>query len=1222
MKQNSNLSSQVENTDTQNNSYPYKNIESYWQKLWFENNLYRAVDFDNRPKKYILTEFPYPSGSSLHIGHAFRYTVPDVYARFLRMNGYNVLFPMGWDAFGLPTEERARKEGKNPKIITKENIANFKQQILRMGYGFDWDREFSTTDESYYKWTQWIFGEFYKAGLAEQKETEVWWCPEMGTVLSNEEVLDGPNGTKISERGEHPVYRKKMRQWVLKMPEYAEKLLSGLEETHFPEHIKEMQRNWIGKSEGCRVRWEVETATKRTKQKAKVVILHGFRGNSQTIYIPWLKSQLEKFGCEVVALDLPNFIDPDEQECVDFVLSSVKFDSNTIILGHSLGSVLALKVLEKLDQPIFGLVTTGGFVSPDFLDRDINVRPFTHKWNWNFNFEKIKANITFAKCLQSTSDSVISTAQAQALAQAVNGELIAVEAQGHFSGIVEPSVWSVLEQVLHKKTLYSTNISQEENLTIETFTTRVDTIFAATFLVLAPEHSLVLQLTTEENLPKVQAYLQEVQNKSERERQIGAEKTGVFTGSYAINPITGDKVPIWVSDYVLGGYGTAAIMAVPGHDERDFEFAKKFGLEILENVKPVNEEKNGEIFTNYGVLFNSGEYSGLTSEEAKEKLVQKLENEGKGKREINYKFRDWVFSRQRYWGEPFPFEYIRLNDVFVDFAQLDEQLKQSGRVGVVDCVVVNSQGQILLQKRSATRTLFPNHFNLIGGHIEEGETILQAMQREIKEETGCDLGQILHYLGFTEINLSEDNKKLNFVFIVTVKGEPKIQEPEKASEMMWVKADQILNFVIPQSQYTVYFPSWKQKDFVKELIAENKDTYIVDVLSQAFDWINKYFSGLSLIDIDGELYEIRLLDTDKLPLVLPDVEDYLPSPEGRSPLAKIDWINIRDEQGIIIGKREPDTMPNWAGSSWYYLRYCDPKNDAEFASYDKLKYWLPVDHYFGGSEHTTLHLLYSRFWHKFLFDQGYVPTSEPYDYRTNGGLLLGPDGRKMSKSLGNVISPDEKLELVGADALRLYINFIGPYDGTVIWQDGGLKACKRLVDTIWNLREKVKNDEGSTINRKLLSAYHKMVKKITEQIPALRTNVAVAEIMTFVNLLKEQDQIPSNIWKGFLQVLAPFAPHITEELWYKVNGYDKKDYTKSIHLSGWPKFDPVLCVEDEVTIVVQVNGKVRAEFVALKDTSEQELLKKAKEIAAKWLEGKTIKFSKVIPNKMVTFAVS
>lgn len=849
-------------TPNEISNFDFKSIEKKWQKLWYDNNIYQAIDNDTaRPKKYVLTEFPFPSGASLHVGHCFRFTVPDVYSRYFRMKGYNVMFPMGYDSFGLPTEEKARKDGKNPKVTTTENIASIREGLKSMGYSFDWDREFATTDESYYKWTQWIFGEMYKAGLVEQREVELWWCPAMSTVLANEEVIEDPNGSgmKVSERGEHPVEKKKMNQWVIKITDYADKLIDGLDTIPWPEHIKEMQRNWIGKSEGATVKWKVE-------------------------------------GKDIV---------------------------------------------------------------------------------------------------------------------------------------------------------------------LETFTTRVDTLPAVSFLAIAPESDILSKLVTDEHRTEVEKYVDKVKNKSERDRQINKEKTGLFTGSYAKNPLTGEVVPIWTADYVLSGYGTGCVMGVAGHDERDFEFASDLGLEIKFNIKPKNGELDrSEVYIGDGVLFDSGEFDGMEWRDAKNKITTKLEQEDKGKSEVNYKFRDWVFSRQRYWGEPFPFEYIKLSDV-------------------------------------------------------SGE-----QKEEIIKQVGAESGVV------------------------------------------------------------------------------------------------------SYTEIGGEQYLIRLLPKDELPLVLPEVADYEPSNDGRSPLAKTDWINIKDDQGKLVGKRESDTMPNWAGSSWYFLRYTDPKNDKEFASQDKLKYWLPIDHYFGGNEHTTLHLLYSRFWHRFLYDQDQVPTEEPYYMRTNGGILLAEDGTKMSKSKGNVINPQEKIDIVGTDALRLYINFIGPYNAAVVWQEGGLKACSRLVESIWNLRAKVRLINTET-EKKVLSAYHKMVKKVGSDIEELKSNVAVAEIMTFTNLLKQQENISGEVWEGFIKVLAPFAPHLAEELWYELNGFEANDFGSSIHLSDWPTYDPEMCIDETVTIVVQINGKVRGEFEAQKDTSENELLEKAKnlETVQKWLEGKEIKFTKVIPNKMVTLAV-
>lgn len=893
----------------ENLKFDPKKIEKRWQNIWFENNIYKAEsEQSQKQKKYILVEFPYPSGSALHVGHAFRYTVPDVVARHSRMNGFNVLFPFGYDAFGLPTEERARKDGKNPVQTTKENIDAFRGQIKRLGYGFDWGREIATTDPNYYKWTQWIFGQMFEKNLVEQREVELWWCPALATVLANEEVLDDPKneGQKISERGEHPVVRKKMRQWVIKITEYAESLLEGLKYVDWPENIKEMQRNWIGKSEGSEIIWKI-------------------------------------------------------------------FDSE-------------------------------------------------------------------------------------------------------------------------KKELKNNQKTQE----LITFTTRIDTLLAVSFVAIAPEFENLDLLVSRNQKAKVKKYLEEVKNKSERERNIGKNKKGVWTGNYAKNPLNNELVPIYIADYVLSGYGSGAVMGVPAHDERDFAFAKKYNLSIIPTIYPEN------IATKYREQADANFFSNLSQSEADEHIrqTQQLEDEffdnlpftgdgfvGNinypiekkedieksqklfeniflknsvdackiltemaeknkfGHKKINYKLRDWVFSRQRYWGEPFPFEYLK-------------------------------------------------------------------------------------------------------------------------NENLAVKTE-----------------------------------------------------------IDGESYGVKLIEKDKLPLVLPHITDYEPSDDGRSPLAKTDWINILDENGKIIGKHESDTMPNWAGSSWYFLRFIDPKNDKNFADFEKMKYWLPVDHYFGGNEHTTLHLLYSRMWHQFLFNQNLVPTPEPYKMRTNGGMLLGEDGRKMSKSLGNVISPDEKIEIYGADALRLYINFIGPYDATVVWQEGGLKACKKFLDTVWSLKNRVTEEK---VEHNLWFDFYPMLLKINENIQDLKTNVCVAEMMGFVNKLKGCEKIEADLWYKFLQVLSPFAPHIAEELWQMSKNGEKENVDKnpqnfdvknSIHLSTWPKIEEKYLVKNTVKYAVQVNGKVRANFEIESEAREAEVLETAKKSVEKWIDGKNIAFSKIILNKLVTLVV-
>jgi leucyl-tRNA synthetase len=817
--------------------YNHNEIENKWKNRWYEANLYKAEDFSSKPKKYILAEFPYPSGKTLHAGHVMRFTLPDVYSRYLRMRGFNVMFPMGWDAFGLPAENYAVKTGINPAITTREIIRDYRKSIYMMGYGVDIDREINTTDPKYYKWTQWIFLKFYKAGLAEYKEMPIWWCEKLRTVLSDEEVLTDKNGDKISERGEHPVERKMLKQWVLKIPKYAEKLIQGLDEVNFPDAIKNAQINWIGKSEGIIIHYQVE-------------------------------------------------------------------NSNDIVT---------------------------------------------------------------------------------------------------------------------------------------VFTTRPDTNFGATFIVLAPEHPLALKITTKENLDNVKKYIGKTSKKSELERLAEVkDKTGVFTGSYAINNLNGEKLPIYLADYALINVGTGAVVGVPGHDKKDFLFAKKFGLPIKRVVVGKDSDKSEiksleQVQEDEGMMINSGLLDGLEIHKAINKICDFLVEKGFGERYTTYKIRDWVFSRQRYWGEPIP--------------------------------VIHKEDSSI--------------------------------------EPICD----------------PDNPK-----------------------------------------------------------------------------------------------EVK----ENLPLVLPEVSDFNPTPDGLSPLEKDkNWVLTKDKNGKPA-KRETNTMPNWAGSCWYYIRYCDPKNDNEFADFDKLKYWLPVDKYFGGAEHTTMHLLYSRFWHKFLFDLKLVPTPEPYSGRLNGGLLLGPDGKKMSKSRGNVVEPIEIVEKFGADALRMSICFLGPYEDTYPWNDNGMKATSKLLSTIYGLRTKVTKNFTSGV--KTLRAYNKLVKRLSSMYENLKMNTAVSEIMIFVNTIKNDEKISLDVWKGFIKVLAPIAPFIAEELWQEVNENSKWTVEKSVHIQDWPKYDVSLASENVITLPIQINGKVRSEVEVESDSKEEEIRVKvlSDTKVIKNLNGKKIRRFIYVPKKIIS----
>ena len=802
--------------------YNHRVIEKKWQKYWEENKTFKTSDDHSKEKFYALDMFPYPSGAGLHVGHPEGYTATDILSRYKRANGYNVLHPMGWDAFGLPAEQYALDTGHDPRDFTKTNIDTFRRQIKELGFSYDWDREVNTTDPKYYKWTQWIFKKLYEKGLAYVDEVPVNWCPALGTVLSNEEVIDGK-----SERGGHPVERRPMRQWVLKITDYAEKLLADLDILDWPESLKAMQRNWIGKSVGAEIDFKIEGT-----------------------------------------------------------------------------------------------------------DKEFTV-----------------------------------------------------------------------------------------------FTTRADTVFGVSYCVLAPEHKLVEEIVTEGQRVAVEEYLDIVKRKSDLERtDLNKDKTGVFTGAYAINPVNGEKVELWIADYVLASYGTGAVMAVPAHDERDYEFATKFNLPITAVV-----EDNGEVvvpFFGDGKHINSDFINGLNNEEAIAKVIEFLEENKVGRSKVTYKLRDWLFSRQRYWGEPIP---------------------------------------------------------------------------------------IIHW---------EDGTMTT----------------------------------VPDSE---------------------------------------------------------------LPLLLPETDNIKPSGTGESPLANIEeWLNVVDPETGKKGKRETNTMPQWAGSCWYYLRYIDPHNDEMFADPEKLKYWLPVDVYIGGAEHAVLHLLYARFWHKVLYDLGLVPSCEPFQKLFNQGMILaeGKDGRpeKMSKSKGNVVNPDDIIVSHGADTLRVYEMFMGPLDASIAWSENGLDGSRRFLDRVYRLfvdeeTGKVNDKVQDKDNSELEVSYNYTIKKVSEDIEILGFNTAISQLMVFVNDCYKAEYIPRKYALGFIQLLAPFAPHLAEEMW-EVYGN-----TESISYIPWPTFDESKLVSDTVEIVVQLMGKVKAKLDVKKDLTPAELeqIVLANEEVKELIEGKQVMKVIVVPGRLV-----
>ncbi|ALX48429.1 leucine--tRNA ligase [Lentibacillus amyloliquefaciens] len=803
-------------------SFNHQEIEAKWQEYWADNKTFKTNTFSNKEKVYALDMFPYPSGAGLHVGHPEGYTATDIFSRMKRMQGYEVLHPMGWDAFGLPAEQYAIDTGNSPAAFTEHNIATFKRQIKELGFSYDWDREINTTDPEYYKWTQWIFAKLYEKGLAYMDEIPVNWCPALGTVLANEEVIDGK-----SERGDHPVVRKPMKQWMLKITAYADRLLEDLEELDWPESIKDMQRNWIGRSEGAEI----------------------------------------TFGIE----------------------------------GH------------------------------------------------------------------------------------------------------------------------------DEQFTA--FTTRPDTLFGATYAVFAPEHPLVDKIVTRDQQDTVNAYWKQIETKSDLERtDLAKEKTGAFTGAYAINPVNNERMPIWIADYVLMSYGSGAIMAVPGHDERDYEFAQKFELPIKEVVAGGDLSK--EAYVDDGEIVNSDFLNGLMKDDAIVKMIDWLEENNKGTGKVTYRLRDWLFSRQRYWGEPIP---------------------------------------------------------------------------------------IIH---------------------------------------------------------------WE----------------------------------------DGTMSAVPEED---LPLELPEMDEIKPSGTGESPLANSDWVNVTDPKTGVKGRRETNTMPQWAGSCWYFLRFVDPNNPDELADPKALEEWLPIDIYIGGAEHAVLHLLYARFWHKFLYDIGVVATKEPFQKLFNQGMILGEGNEKMSKSKGNVINPDDIVTSHGADTLRLYEMFMGPLDAAVAWSTNGLDGARRFLDRVWRLvvneqRELsgkiVDTNEAASLEK----VYHETVKKVTEDFENLHFNTGISQLMVFINEAYKADEIPKASIEGFVKMLSPVAPHLSEEMW------DILGHEETITYEKWPEYDASKLVEDEMEIVVQIMGKVRAKLNVAKDISKEDLEKQALENdrIQELIEGKTVRKVIVVPGKLVNIVAN
>jgi leucyl-tRNA synthetase len=975
--------------------YDHKKIEKKWQKYWDDNKTFEVSVSESKKKFYSLIEFPYPSGEGLHTGHLRSNTAMDIICRKRRMEGFNVLYPIGFDAFGLPAENYAVKVGVKPQVSIAKNIKTFTKQLKESGFSFDWSRSFSTTDPAYYKWTQWIFVKLFENGLAYKKKENINWCTKCKIGLAKEEVVNG-----ACERCGGEVVMKERDQWMLKITKYADRLIEDLDSVDYLERIKAQQINWIGKSTGAEVDFNI-------KSDFNYVLLHGFTGNPKKNFFPWLKNELEKGGAKVYCPELPNTNNPSEDEQIEYILKNTEFDENTIIFGHSLGAVNAMKIVEKLNTKIAGLVLAGGFVAPEFKDHERN---YSDKYNWNFDYEKIKKNSGFVSVLSDTNDDAVPIEQGRILHEKLGGYFWEGEsAKSHFCHEEEPIILDNLVESLR------------------VFTTRPDTLFGATFMVVAPEHELIEKYKDKiENYDEVSKYISVAVKKTEIERSDAEkEKTGVeLKGIKAINPVNDKEIPLFVADYVMMGYGTGAIMAVPAHDQRDFEFAKKFGLEIVEVIKGGDIKKEAYINIDGGVMINSGEFDGLKADECILKITKWLEEKKLGKAAVNYKLRDWIFSRQRYWGEPIPM-------------------------------------------------------------------------------ISCD-------------------------------------------KCGWV--------TVPESE---------------------------------------------------------------LPIELPDIDDFMPTEDGDSPLAKLDdFIKVKCPKCDGDAKRETDVMPNWAGSNWYFLRYTDPKNDKELASSENLKYFTPVDWYNGGMEHTTLHLLYSRFIYKFLYDIGAVPKEcgpEPYKKRTAHGMILGEGGAKMSKSKGNVINPDSYIENYGADTVRMYEMFMGPFDQAIAWEDKSVIGVRRFLDKIWRIKEKV-SDKADDKN--LIRLVHQSIEKVSGDIEKMHFNTAVSQLMILTNEMEKAEFVSGASYRSLILLLSPFAPHLAEELW-EITG------DKGLSSESWPAADEQLAKEDVLELVVQVNGKVRDKIKTKVGVSEGDAKKIAleSEQVVRWLEGKEPKKVIYVKGKLVSIVV-
>ena len=1128
--------------------YDPKKIESKWQKFWQQKKVYIAKDKTKNNKKYVLIEFPYPSGEGLHMGHLRPYVAGDVYSRFQRMKGFETMFPIGWDAFGLPAENFAIKKGVHPSISTKQNIKNAKRQVQSWGMSFDWSREINTTDPEYYKWTQWIFLQFFKAGLAYEATGLINWCPQDKTGLANEEVIDGK-----CERCGTPVEKKELRQWYLQITAYAEKLLEGLKKLpEWPSQVKLQQENWIGKSEGAEIEFLLSvipaqagiqdsdsgSRVKPGMTNPNFLILHGRNGSPSSHLFPWLKFELEKLRHRVQMPSLPNSSEPNDEEQAQFVINNCNINENTVIVGHSFGGVVALRLLER-GMKAKGVVLLCTPFSGKFLDEKVRAS-VTTACKKGFDFEKIKRNAQRFTLLYDSRDYVVPMSDGEAFARKLGVNLNRVNgSEPHMSGKEEPAV---LETLLRATSLPTSPQAWGEGQAIKVFTTRPDTIFGATYVVLAPEHPLLQNFKSQiTNIKEIEKYVEEAKRKTDIQRSaLEKEKTGVeLKGVKAINPATREKIPIWVADYVLMGYGTGAIMAVPAHDERDFEFAIKYGLLIRPVIAPRNIWKAIVV---------------TVTLEGSDEFKKQLQNKG-----INFTLAASPTNGR---------EHIRVElkkDQINEFVNLvQKHIKDNAWVEII------GNENILVMKNKVHKNFLERAEEWFK-KFTEWEPLIRS-----KKSVWDMLAHNPHYKG-----------------LICYSGDGALINSSKFNGMDSEKA------------------KWEIIELVNG---------IKKIQYKLRDWVfsrQRYWGEPIPIIHCPSCGTVPVPEKD-LPVKLPNVKKYEPTGTGESPLAAIDkWVSVKCPNCGGQAKRETNTMPQWAGSSWYYLRYTDPDNKIKLADGKLLKHWLPVDIYFGGMEHTTLHLLYSRFWNLFLYDQGIVPVAEPYTKRVPHGIILAEDGEKMSKSRGNVVNPDEIVKLYGADTLRMYELFLGPHDQTVSWNSRGIIGVRRFLEKVYRISNFKFQISKEIPNSKLQTILHKTIKKVTEDIENYRFNTAVSALMILAN---ELDNSPAGNVEAeiLLKLLAPFAPHVAEELWSELG------HKTSVHLEPWPEYDPAFMKDEFVKIAVQVNGRVRGTVQLDINATEADARKTSEgdPVIAKHLAGKKIGKFIYVPGRIINFVIN